>query len=152
MVQKIALSASINDLLRLGRARRMSSSQKCLIQLRHFRDRFLMAAQTAQSMQNVVWFYSHVYIYSCKRTRLYAIIWRLSDDRIGCSEYPNSVSNCCKGHWRKLFSRLSAAFCSVKWQWWAYPYVEMKWKTVSNCSAVTWMEYCRFWVKPLTIN
>ena len=94
-------------------------------------NRFLMAAQTAQSMQNVVGLYSYVHIYAYKRT--------LRGDNLTITRrqnrlqwIPNGLSNKCKGNGPKLYLRMSADFCTVQWQWWAYPYVETKRKTVSK--------------------
>ena len=93
--------------------------------------RFLMAAQPAQCMQNVVSLYSYVHIYSCKRTfrgNNLTVIRR--QNRL--QWIPNRLSNKCKGNGPKLYLRMSAAFCTVQWQWWAYPYMETKRKTVSK--------------------
>ncbi|KAK3104731.1 hypothetical protein FSP39_008898 [Pinctada imbricata] len=54
LAQRIALTGSVDDRPRPGRTRVTSPNQDRLIQLRHLRDRFLTAAQTAQSLQGVV--------------------------------------------------------------------------------------------------
>jgi transposase len=54
LAQRIALTGSVNDRPHPGRRRVTSPNQDRLIQLRHLRDRFLTATQTAQHMQSII--------------------------------------------------------------------------------------------------
>ena len=54
LAQRIAQTGSVNDRPRPGRARMTTPNQDRLIRLRHLRDRFLTATQTATNIQAVI--------------------------------------------------------------------------------------------------